>query len=341
MKDNKQLVLNIFISILVLAVIGVGLLVVFRSQENDTISAEEVMEQAANQTEAVEKWQEGDITYNGKKYRYNASVKAYLFLGIDKEGTMEETTGGLVGGQSDAMFVLITNAEAETISILSINRNSMTMVDKYDFRDYHMGQEKLQICLQHAYGEGGRESCLRTVDTVSRFLYGVPINGYFSMNMDGISILNDAVGGVTVTVMDDLENKGLGVSLKKGETVNLTGKEAYVYIRSRDINEFDSASRRLERQNQYLLSLFGRIKDLALGNEATIAKVSEMMEDYLVTSIDFVKLAEDASEYAFDESHMYNVPGETVMGEKYEEYYVDEDALYEMILELFYNEVEE
>ena len=56
MKDNKQLVLNIFISILVLAVIGVGLLVVFRSQENDTISAEEVMEQAANQTEAVEKW---------------------------------------------------------------------------------------------------------------------------------------------------------------------------------------------------------------------------------------------------------------------------------------------
>ena len=60
-----------------------------------------------------------------------------------------------------------------------------------------------------------------------------------------------------------------------------------------------------------------------------------------MTSIDFAKLAEDASEYAFDESHMYNVPGETVMGEVYEEYYVDEDALYEMVLELFYEEVEE
>ena len=115
MKDNKQLVLNIFISILVLAVIGVGLLVMFRFKENDTISAGGDMEQAENQTGAVEKWQEGDITYDGKKYRYNASVKAYLFLGIDKEGTMAETTGGLVGGQSDAMFVLITNAEAKTI----------------------------------------------------------------------------------------------------------------------------------------------------------------------------------------------------------------------------------
>jgi len=340
MKDNKQLVLNIFISILVLAVIGVGLLVIFRQKENDTNSAGEVMKDAASQTGAIEKWQEGDITYDGKKYRYNASVKTYLFLGIDNEGTMAESTGGLVGGQSDAMFLLVTDGNAKTMSMISINRNAMVPVSMYDSFDKYVRSEKMQICLQYAYGDGGRTSCIHASETVSKLFYGIPVNGYFAMNMEAIPLLNDAVGGVTVKVMDDLENKSLGVSLKKGETVNLTGKEAYVYIRSRDINEFDSASRRLERQNQYLLQLFKRIKNLALDNAATIERVTGLMEDYLVTSIDFVKLAEDASEYAFDESHMYNVPGETIMGEIYEEYYIDENAFYEMVLDIFYEEVE-
>ena len=339
MKNNKQLVINLFIVVLALAILGVVLAIVMKQKEKNTISVEQMIEQ--NQSTAnLEKWQEGDITYNGKKYRYNSSVKTYLFLGTDNEGTMEESTGGLVGGQSDAMFLLITNGSAKTMSIVSINRNTMTMIDVYDLLDNCTEQKKMQICLQYAYGDGGRTSCVRTADTVSKLFYNIPINGYFAMNMDAVPILNDAVGGVTVEVMQDLENKSLGVSLKKGETVTLNGKEAYVYIRSRDINEFDSASRRLERQNQYLLQLFKRIKDLALGNEATIARISGLMEDYLVTSIDFVKLAEDASEYTFDESHMYNVPGETVMGEIYEEHYVDEDALYEMILEIFYDEVE-
>ena len=340
MKNKKQLVINLFIVVLVLAVLGVVLAVVMKQKEKNTVSVEQMIEQNQS-TENLEKWQEGDISYNGKKYRYNSSIKTYLFLGTDNEGTMAESTGGLVGGQSDAMFLLVTNGNAETMSIVSINRNSMTMVDIYDLLDNCADQQRMQICLQYAYGDGGRTSCVRTAATVSRLFYNIPINGYFAMNMDAVPILNDAVGGVTVEVMQDLKNESLGVSLKKGETVTLNGKEAYVYIRSRDINEFDSASRRLERQNQYLLQLFKRVKDLALGNEATIARISELMEDYLVTSIDFVKLAEDASEYTFDESHMYNVPGETVMGEIYEEYEIDEDALYEMILEIFYDEVEE
>ena len=336
---KKQFVINLFIVVLVLAVLGVVLAVVMKQKEKDTISVEQMIEQNQG-TVNLEKWQEGDISYNGKKYRYNSSIKTYLFLGTDNEGTMAESTGGLVGGQSDAMFLLVTNGNKKTMSLISINRNTMTMVDIYDLLDNCADQQRMQICLQYAYGDGGRTSCVRTAATVSKLFYNIPINGYFAMNMDAVPILNDAVGGVTVEVMQDLENESLGVSLKKGEMVTLNGKEAYVYIRSRDINEFDSASRRLERQNQYLLQLFKRVKDLALGNEATIARISELMEDYLVTSIDFVELAEDVSEYAFDESHMYNVPGETVMGEIYEEYYVDEDALYEMILEIFYDEVE-
>lgn len=340
MKDKKQIVINIFITILLLAILGVAFLAFQTWKDRNELSVEQNTELTSDaDTGVVEKWQEGDVSYNGKTYRYNSATKAYLFLGVDNEGTMAESTGGFSGGQSDAMFLLVTNAKDETMSVISINRNTMTMVDVYDLLDNCVRQEEMQICLQYAYGDGGRSSCLRAADAVTRLLYGIPVNGYFSMNMDAIPLLNDAVGGVTVEVMDDLESKSRGVSLKKGETVTLNGNEAYVYIRSRDVNEFDSASRRLERQNQYLFQLFRRIDGLGLAEESIVKRVTKLMEDYMVTSIDFVKLVEDASEYEFDEAHMYNVPGETVMGEKYEEYYVDEDALYEMILEVFYKEV--
>lgn len=340
MEDKKQLGINIFIGILLLAIVVIAGVAIVSWKEKQTVSVEERTEQPAD-VGTVEKWQEGDVSYNGKTYRYNSSVKTYLFLGTDNEGTMAESMGGFSGGQSDAMFLLVTNARDKSMSVVSINRNTMTMVDVYDLLDNRTGQKEMQICLQYAYGDGGRSSCLRASEAVSRLFYNIPISGYFSMNMDAVPLLNDAVGGVTVEVMDDLKNESLGVNLKKGETVTLNGNEAYVYIRSRDINEFDSASRRLERQNQYLFQLFKRIKGLGLAEEATVTRITSLMEDYMVTSIDFAKLVEDASEYDFDESQMYDVPGETIMGEVYEEYYVDEDALYELILEVFYEEVTE
>lgn len=337
MRDKKQLSIHIFVIVLLAAVfIVAGLVAVKWKEKNETNAIEDF--EWTKQTETMEKWQEGDVSYNDKIYRYNSSVKTYLFLGTDNQGTMAESIGGFSGGQSDAIFLLVTNAKEKTMSVISVNRNTMTQIAIYDLLDNCVDQQIMQICLQYAYGDGGRTSCLRTADAVSCLFYNIPINGYLSMNMDAVPLLNDAVGGVTVEVMDDLENKSMGVSLKKGETVTLNGKEAYVYIRSRDVNEFDSASRRLERQNQYLFQLFRSIKGLGL-QESVISKVSNLLEDYMVSNIDFVKLAEDASEYAFDESRMYNVPGETVMGEKYEEYYVDEEAFYEMILEIFYEEI--
>jgi hypothetical protein len=64
------------------------------------------------------------------------------------------------------------------------------------------------------------------------------------------------------------------------------------------------------------------------------------MEDYMVSSIDFTKLLGSISEYSIDENYIYTLKGETVKESTFEEFHVDEDALYEMILDIFYNEVE-
>lgn len=290
----------------------------------------------------VEKWQEGVITHGGKSYIFNQDIKAYLIMGVDKDGEVTEVINYMNGGQSDAMFLLVTDASTQKMSVVSIHRNTMTRIEICDGTGKSQGYKTAQICLQHAYGDGKNLSCVRAADAVSYLFYNLPISGYLAMNMDGMPIMNDSIGGVEVTVLQDLANKSKGVALKKGETKTLTGDEAYVYLRSRDINEFDSATDRLKRQEQYITAYMKKLETIASTNPGAAVSIYESLEDYIVSSIDFASLVSEVSEYSFDAStDMYSIPGETKMGEKYEEYYIDEDAFYEMILDIFYKEVSE
>ena len=62
------------------------------------------------------------------------------------------------------------------------------------------------------------------------------------------------------------------------------------------------------------------------------------LQDYLITDITADDI-ETLSTYELDKTII--VPGEEVAGEKHDEFYVDDDALYKIIVELFYKPVEE
>lgn len=339
-KKKNMIIMTLFVLILAAVLVVVIILAVKKNTE-----VKNTGNQVENSTEldatGSEKWQEGVVSYNGRRYRYNTAIDTYLFMGIDRNGPVREAENGIDGGQSDAMFLLVADNKAEKLSVIAINRNTMTDVDVYNEAGDYVSTVQMQICLQHGYGDGMRLSNSRSVEAVSRLFYNLPISGYFSLNMDAVPIVNDAVGGVTVEVLEDLESEARNVSLKKGDTVTLTGDEAYVYLRSRDVTEFNSAGGRLERQMQYLNGFFAQAKNTANGDVSNVMNIYDEIEEYLVTNIDFANLAEKVMDYGFDTSNMYSVPGETVMGEQFEEYYVDETALYEMILEVFYEPAEE
>ena len=70
------------------------------------------------------------------------------------------------------------------------------------------------------------------------------------MNVSSIPLLNDEVGGVTVTIEED----GLEVKdplLKKGSIVHLNGSQAELFVRYRDITKPQTALSRMDRQQQY------------------------------------------------------------------------------------------
>lgn len=52
-------------------------------------------------------------------------------------------------------------------------------------------------------GTEKEKSCELMKTAVSDMLDGLPIQGYCSMNMDGISVITDFVGGIQLTIPDD------------------------------------------------------------------------------------------------------------------------------------------
>uniref|UniRef100_UPI0040572C72 LCP family protein n=1 Tax=Agathobacter sp. TaxID=2021311 RepID=UPI0040572C72 len=335
-KKNNVPVIIMFV---VLAIVLIAVIVIAVNKNTDT-PADTDKSETASDTQDAGRWQEGVIEHNGTYYKFNDKIHTYLIMGIDKDGKVESLEGTADGGQSDAMFLLVTNSEEETLSVISINRNSMTEITVYGEGNLEIGKTTAQICTQHGFGDGKKLSCNRTVDAVSRLFYSLPIDGYLSIHMGAIPIMNDAIGGTEVTVLQDLSYPDAGVELKKGETVNLMGMEAYYYLRGRDTNEFDSATYRLRRQEQYITAYFSKLKAVAAGSASKVLDVYESIEDYVVTNIDFVDLVSELMSYEYDESRMLTVPGETVMGEKFEEYHVDDEALYDMIIDVFYREAE-
>ena len=196
--------------------------------------------------------------------------------------------------------------------------------------------------VQHGFGNGVEESCEYQKKAVSRLFYGLPIHGYAAINMSAISTINDAVGGVDVTVLDDLTK--YDSSLKKDAKVHLMGEAAFWYVKARDVNVFGSADMRLARQKQYLNAYVQAArsaakKDITVALDLYQAVVPQMVTD--ISADEVAYLAPILVDYSFDENSFYMMQGETVMGDEFEEFYPDEDALYEMILNIFYEPVEQ
>lgn len=292
--------------------------------------------------EDEEAWQEGWVKHNGTVYAYNGEMMAFLFMGIDKNSEAEEVAEGTDGGQADALFLAAVNPKDRTVKIIGINRNTMADVDIYNAEGAYVDTVEAQIAVQHGFGNGMEESCGYQCKAVSRLFYGLPIHGYAAINMAAIPELNDAVGGVDVVVQEDLSIKD--PMLVEGAQVHLEGESAFWYVKYRDMNQFGSADGRLERQKQYLAGFMEAAKKAAKEDISVVSRLYSALKPMMVTDItsgEAVYLATELLDYDFGGKDGFRMmEGETVMGEVFEEFYVDEEALYEMILDIFYEPVD-
>lgn len=307
---------------------------------------ESALEQAQTTDEAEQPsgvvWQEGWVRHDGKVYQYNEDIMTFLVLGIDEKGKVKENKVVAEGGQSDGIFLVITNPDEKDIKVLAINRDTMTNIKLYGMEVNGIVPETVaQIAVQYGFGDGKELSCERARDAVSELLYGLPIHGYMSVNMDAIPKLNDAVGGVEITVLEDMTE--VKKAWSQGATVTLKGKDALNYIQQRDCDVFESARGRLARQKQYLQA-FVQKAITAVKKDITVpVTLYQELSKYMVTDVSLDEVAyltKELSGYQFGEDAIYTLEGTTEMGEEFEEFYPDKEALKATMIELFYEEVE-
>ena len=288
------------------------------------------------------RWQAGWVKYQNTIYAYNEDIMTFLFMGIDKNSDVKEVKEGTDGGQADALFLAVMNPHDHTIKIIGINRNTMTDVEIYNEEGAYVTTEKAQIAVQHGFGNGMEKSCEYQLKAVEKLFYNLPIHGYAAINMSAIATINDAVGGVDVKVLEDLTKADK--LLVKDTQVHLMGQSAFWYVKYRDTSEFGSADMRLARQKQYLNAFVGAAKQAAKKDITVAVELYQAISAQMVTDItlnEAAYLAPILVDYSFDEEGFYMLKGQTVMGDEFEEFYVDEDALYEMILDVFYEEVKD
>lgn len=282
----------------------------------------------------------GTIIWEGKEYQYNDHLSNYLLLGIDTREPAETSVGQADAGQADLLWLVSRDRVENTVTVIAIPRDTMTEIEVFGPDGESLGKSVDHISLSYAYGDGSYESCRLAKEAVSHLFYGLPIQGCCALNMDGIPELTESVGTVTVTVPNDSLEEAFP-EFQEGVQVTLDRNNTETFVRYRDTDKEQSALARMERQKEYL-SAFGKAAGERAAQDPSFAgELYAALEPYMVTGMgkdEFVKLMESASGGRVSGS--WTVPGEAVQGQYYDEYHVDDSALYEKIIETFYEVTE-
>lgn len=285
------------------------------------------------------------IKYNGHTYSFNEKVTSVVLMGIDideKEMLLDTEIGA--AGQADAIYIAVIDTTKNKVTILGVSRDAMTDVNVYNKSGGFVNTQFLQICLSYAYGDGEHTSCQNTITSLERLFYGMQFDTYFSMDIPAIETLTDAVGGVTLTVQSDFKSNYYGRTIPKGETITLYGDDAISYIRSRNIAELDSNNDRMARQKQFMTAFLAQCFDSIKSNPSTVVDLYKTVDDNSSTNLNASKMTYLASTAisgldSYKEIEFINVPGTIKKGE-YAEFYADQNALMDIMLDLFYVQVQ-
>lgn len=275
-----------------------------------------------------------DVKYKGKEYVLKDNVQTILILGLDKfeDADVESYNNDK---QADFLMLLVVDHDNESCTALHINRDTIAQMNVLGVAGDAVSTVEKQIALAHTYGNGREVSCRNTADAVSNLLMNVKIDHYVSVKMDAVSVYNDLLGGVEITVLDDFS--GIDDTLIEGETVTLIGEHALNYVRTRYGLDDSTNSRRMIRQRQYIEALYEKTVQTLDADSNFVVKAATKLADYIVsdcTGTGLQKIAEKILGYEFSE--ICELEGKIVRGDEHMEFYPYESSIEETVIKLFY-----
>ncbi|WP_311775139.1 LCP family protein [Alkalihalobacillus sp. TS-13] len=167
-----------------------------------------------------------------------------LFVGIDSRD------GEAKGSLSDALMVATFNKTDDTVTLLSIPRDSYVDIPGH-------GMDKIN----HAHLVGGLELTVKTTEE----LLDIPLDYVVRGNFQAFKTAIDELGGVEIDiedqyVVDQIAKETHGKVVLDTGKQQLDGEEALAYARTR---KADSDLMRGERQMQIIQSSIGKMKSFS------------------------------------------------------------------------------
>lgn len=280
------------------------------------------------------KWEMAEyVEHGGAYYRRRTDVNAVLLMGVDQFSA--DVTPGAYNNEQCADFLVLAvfDHAAQRTTLLQISRDTMAEVTILGIGGKKTGTVRQQIALSHTYGTGENDSCRNTVRAVSALFYNLPVEHYVCLTMDAVAIVNDAVGGVTVTVEEDLT--ALDPAFVPGATVCLSGEQALLYVHGREGLEDSTNASRMGRQKQYIAALAEMAGEIGISAADAAAELADCMHSNYSSSE--LERAYDTL-LSYEHGDILDIKGSYSVGE-YMEFTPDEDALKAQLLSLFYKKI--
>ncbi|PFW98114.1 LytR family transcriptional regulator [Bacillus pseudomycoides] len=179
-----------------------------------------------------------------------------LIMGIEDYATDGQN------GRTDSLMFATINPKTKNVSLMSIPRDSRVTIAGKNKKD--------KINAAHAYG--GEKMAL---DTVENFLR-VPVDHYVKIDFKGFKGIVDAVGGITVDIPFNFEERSdidyyKLIQFKQGQQ-ELNGEEALAYVRMRK-QDPNGDYGRAARQRQVLAAVVHK-----LNSASTVFKIKDLAE---------------------------------------------------------------
>jgi len=271
------------------------------------------------------------LQYQDKDYPLKRNMSSLLLIGTDNTIDDKNQLGEGYNynfNHADFIAVLVFDHANKTVTPVQVCRDAMVDVMTVN------GMQHVQLTLVHTIGSGKEDSAAVMRDTVEKILYGAPIDNFMSFSLETVPLINDLVGGVTITLEEDLPE--LGSEFVKGATVTLRGQKATRFVRFRDIGLLDDNIRRMSHHRQYLAAFTVAARDAAAHDQDLAVKAFKLVEKYICTDLTvdgITKLVDNLCNYEL--KPVVTPPGEYTMGSQFAEYTFDQSALWECVRSVF------
>ncbi|MDO5335994.1 MAG: LCP family protein [Eubacteriales bacterium] len=281
------------------------------------------------------------VTYKGKSYQYNSLITTILYAGVDSKGEMKENAAYASAPRADSISLVVLDKKHQKMTIIAISRDTMTEIRRYTISGYDRGTYVSHLGYAYTYGDGGKVSCENLREAVAGLFGGIPVNEYAVTNQTSMTYINDLVDGITVTVPNN-DLAALYPSMTEGKSVTLDASNVTDFLQYRDTSVSFSNEGRIERQQTYVTAYIQKLKEKLGTDTQEIWNKLENMEPYLQTSITknkYLNLVNLLKKIEFSDSDYWHLAGENQEGTAHDEFYVDEEALQDKIIEIFYEEI--